>query len=375
MLAAMKRKPLTLEQVLLTASGLVAIGMVAAVSHARYGFLWQNLAIHLAFAAAFVMSAYKDELGLPHLFGKIALLAMLLLSVLAHRLHHDSITLILSVVLMASAPYHLTVRQSWLLFAIANLAHWYMFNTGPQAEDYVVAWLTLVALQGFAISSSLARQRDRTSQQMLARQNNELLAARAVMARQSQSQERLRIAGELHDTLGHRLTALQLQLEALVHESPDALKPRVQGCKALAADLLEDVRSIVREVSRRDNNDLAAALQELASLTPGIAIRVHSTLPTLGAELSQQLVFCFQEAIHNAIRHGGATQIDIRYGENAFEICDNGRGLRSARASPGFGLRNIRSRLAPFGGSATLAATEPAAGCTLTLTLPQAPAT
>ena len=61
------------------------------------------------------------------------------------------------------------------------------------------------------------------------------------------------IAGELHDTIGHGLTALQLQLEALSHDAPDSLRRSVLGCKALAADLLEDLA-----IRRRRGGDAVA---------------------------------------------------------------------------------------------------------------------
>ncbi|MFK7830183.1 MAG: sensor histidine kinase [Congregibacter sp.] len=368
----MKSNSFTMEQSLLCASGLIAIGTVALVSYSDGSNALQNLALQLIFAALFVINNYDKELGLPPVYGQLMLVVMLLLSFMSLLLYQDTLTLILAVVIMASAPYHFTARQSWALFVLANLIYWYLFSSVDQAGAYQLGFLTLVALQGFAISSSQARQRDMASQRILERQNNELLAARAVMARQGQAQERLRIAGELHDTIGHGLTALQLQLEALAYESPAALTPQVQSCKSVAADLLEEVRSIVREVPSRDANDLAGALRELEALTPGIQIHFNADLPPLSVELSQQLIFCFQEAIHNAIRHGGATRVDIDYLNGAFEISDNGLGLRGGRiATPGFGLRNIGNRLAPFGGSALLEPLEVEPGCKLTLKLAQ----
>jgi signal transduction histidine kinase len=368
-LGSMKLTPISLEENLLNASGLLAISLVALVS-CRYHDLWLNLIIHSAFAAAFIVVSYDEELGLGSEHSWLAVLAMFALTIAALAANQDTMTLILSVVLMASAPYHLTARQSWLLMAVANLSYWLVFEMTWQSGDYRIAGLTLLALQGFAITSSLARKREMETQQVLARQNNELLAARAVMARQTQADERLRIAGDLHDTIGHRLTALRLQLEALSHESPQPLKPQVAKCQGLAAELLEDIRSIVRRMSEERRDDLADAVRRLEELTPGVEIAVTSSLPQLTLELTQQLVFCFQEAIHNAIRHGGATRVEIAYQDDAFHIRDNGRGLRGHRASPGFGLRNIDKRLAPFGGSVALSAAADDPGCELTLSLP-----
>ena len=355
---------MSMEESLLNVSGLFAISLVALVT-ALYQALWPSVIIHSAFALAFLLGAYKKQLPLiPHQ-GAVGVMLMFLLSLIALVTFRDTLTLILSVVMMASAPYHLSRRQSWLLLIVANLSYIGVLNDASVLPEYAVAWLTLLALQGFAITSSLARQREVETQETLTRQNSELLAARAVMAQQSQAEERLRIAGDLHDTIGHQLTALQLQLEALAHQAPEVLKPQVASSQALARDLLEDIRSIVRRMSEEKRGDLAGAIRQLDKLAPGIEISVVSSLPELDTALAQQLVFCFQEGIHNAIRHGGATRIEISYGDSGFLIRDNGRGLRG-KAIQGFGLANIGQRLAPFGGQAKLSDVE-GGGCELAL--------
>ncbi len=371
MLSAMARQSMTREQWLLAASGLLAIGLVALVSWRNHG-PWPGAAIHLAFVLAFLAGAFDEETPLVPHQGVGAVLAMAVLCVLALALYPRTIVLILSVVMMASAPYHLSGRNSWLLMIVSNLAYWWVLDAHYGFQNYGIPWLTLLALQGFAVSSSLARQREVETRETLARQNNELLAARAVMAQQSQAEERLRIAGDLHDTIGHRLTALQLQLEALAHQAPEALKPQVADSQALAGDLLEDIRSIVRRMSEEKRGDLAGAIRQLEKLTPGVEISIASPLPELDAALAQQLVFCFQEGIHNAIRHGGATRIEIAFADDSFHIRDNGRGLRGPAVN-GFGLANIGQRLAPFGGRAELNDAD-SGGCELLLSLPGATA-
>lgn len=360
---------MSLEQHLLIASGLMAIGLVALVS-ALNGGLWPGLAVHLAFATAFLMSAYKDRLVLLPEQGAIGVVTMAPLSALALMAYQDTIVLILSVVLMASAPYHLSRQQCWLLMLAINLSYGGILSAAFTPSEYGVGWLTLIALQSFAVTTSLARQREKMTQETLARQNNELLAARAVMAQQSQAEERLRIAGDLHDTIGHRLTALQLQLEILSHEAPSHLADQVTSIQGLARDLLEDIRSIVRKMSEEKRGDLASAIGQLEELTPGVEVSITSELPKPDTALAQQLVFCFQEGISNAIRHGGATKIEISYDDEGFSIRDNGRGLNGP-VSPGFGLANIGQRLAPFGGKAHLEGHEER-GCELLLAVPGA---
>ncbi len=360
-------RPLTWEQGLLNVSGLLAIGL-GALASGLHNDLWPGLAVYLAFTLCFIVGAFEGVLRLHPLQGVAAVLCMAVLSVLALLMFRNTLVLILSVVLMASAPYHLSGRQSWLLMAVVNLMYWLALQEAAGFKDFGLSWLSLVALQGFAITSSLARQREIETREILARQHSELLAARALMAQQTQAEERLRIAGDLHDTIGHRLTALQLQLEALAHQAPEDLRDQVITSQGLASDLLEDIRAIVRRMSEEKRGNLADAIRQLGKLTPGVEISITSPLPELDTGLAQQLVFCFQEAIHNAIRHGQASRIDIRYEDEGFTVLDNGRGLRG-RTLNGFGLNNIGQRLAPFAGTVTLRNGDQG-GCELRLSLP-----
>ena len=353
---------------LLMASGVAAIAVVAWVAWQSSG-RWSLLAVHVLFTALFVAAAVARAQRPGSRSGRLAVWLMLVVNVVAVALFPFQVSLILAVVLAASAPYHLAARHSWFMLAVANVVfaailHWH----GGLAGE-VPGLLSLVALQAFAVSSSLARRSEEQARLALAARNEELQAARAELARQSQAEERLRIAGALHDTLGHRLTALQLQLEVLTQEAPAALRAQVTTCKQLARDLLEEVRAIVRRMPGDEQSDLRAVLDDLARTTPGVELRVVATLPEVAPALAQQLSFCFREAVHNAVRHGGADRIEIRYAADGFVIDDNGSGLHGAVPVSGFGLRNMDQRLAPFGGRARLQAGPEGRGCRLRLGL------
>lgn len=364
------QRALNWEELLLTASGMLAIAVVGWIAWVNTE-SWPLLLLHLLFTALFATSSLEIPTNAPDWYGTAAVLAMLALSVLILGLFPYQVSLILAVVVAASAPYHLSRAHSWLLVAAGNVVYGMIFVAKGLSAEAIPGLASLVALQGFAISSSLARRSDERSREALAIQNAELQAAREVIARQTQAEERLRIAGALHDTIGHRLTALQLQLEVLAHEAPPALQDQVATCKTVAADLLEEVRAIVRRMPATAVTDLREALAELADQTPGVTVEVCDALPPRSAALAEQLVLCCREAVHNAVRHGHADRIEVRWRGGRYEIDDNGRGLGGVAPEPGFGLRNMNARLAPFGGRAVLAEHPERQGCRLSLWLPE----
>lgn len=194
----------------------------------------------------------------------------------------------------------------------------------------------------------------------------------AAHAEQSRLEERLRIAQELHDALGHHLTAMALNLEVAAHQTTGAAQENVRTAQSLARLVLSDVREIVT-ASNAQPIDLASALTSLASEIP--SPRVHLQLParlaTIDAERAHFIIRCAQEIITNAMRHAEAQNLwlDLRWNGGALEIRarDDGRGMREIH--DGRGLSGMRRRLADLGGSLRISTSE-GRGFELTAELP-----
>lgn len=341
------------ESHLLTASGVLAIWLVAAVVGLEYGFGLQLL-IYLAYTAVFVSIANGERLGLGSRLEVLGILVLLLLSVWTWFLTPAEIVLILTIVMIAEAPYVLTRRQCWILMLVTNSAFWIIFTFYWNAQNVFLSWISMFALQAFALTSSLARVNEAQMKQQFFEQNAELVEARSALAEKSQMEERLRIAGDLHDSIGHQLTALRLQLEALAQLAPTELKPKVAVSQKLSLDLLENIRSIVKRMSSDEPKDLALLIRQIDGDTPGVKVSLVGAVPLIESHLLQQLIPSIKEGLSNAIRHSSATEINIAFEHDSLTIRDNGKGL-TAGSEHGFGLKNIKQRLAPFGGDIKLA--------------------
>lgn len=354
------------ESHLLTASGVLAIGLVAVVIGLEFGFGLHTL-IFIAFTGVFVTSANGERLGIGSRLETLGILVLFVLSVWIWFLTPADIVLILTIVMIAEAPYVLSRKQCWLLLLVTNVAFLAVFIFYWNAQNIFLSWISMFALQAFALTSSLARVKEAQMKQQFFEQNAELVEARSALAEKSQMEERLRIAGDLHDSIGHQLTALRLQLEALAQLAPAELKPKVAVSQKLSLDLLENIRSIVKRMSTDEPKDLALLIQQIDDDTPGVKVSLTSAVPIIAPDLLQQLVSCIKEGLSNSIRHSGATVINISFAESSLTIQDNGRGLAPG-SEFGFGLNNIKQRLAPFGGGVKLDNSE-SGGCSLTINL------
>ncbi len=192
-------------------------------------------------------------------------------------------------------------------------------------------------------------------------------ALRSLATRQQdiREDERSRIAREIHDSLGQALTALKLQLVAAqdvaATETP-ALSARLAETALMVDDLVKSVRRIATELRPPilDQLGLPAAVEWLAQdFARRTGIRCQTSIhPTDGAitnELATALFRIVQEALTNALRHAGATRVDIELGVKSgcvmVEINDDGTGITEVGMGPGsLGILGMRERAAALGG-------------------------
>ena len=208
--------------------------------------------------------------------------------------------------------------------------------------------------QMFAAMTTGLMLREAAARVEFARTNAELLATRALLAESSRAGERLRIARDLHDTLGHHLTALSLQLDVSARLADGKAAEHVRQAHAITRLLLADVRSVVGEMRGSGQTDFARAIRTLAEVatTPAIHLDMPEPLRIDDHSQAQSLLRCVQEIITNASRHADARNLWIRIEPSADGIAlharDDGRGADAVRI--GNGLKGMRERFAEHAG-------------------------
>src|SRR5258707_14419436 len=128
---------------------------------------------------------------------------------------------------------------------------------------------TYVGFQVLALCSCFLAASEASARSGLARANSELRATGELLANTSRLAERERISRELHDTLGHHLTALSLNLEAASHLAQENTLVQIQRAQSVTKLLLSDVRGVVSTLRSDDPIGLAQALRALVAGGPG----------------------------------------------------------------------------------------------------------
>jgi signal transduction histidine kinase len=262
---------------------------------------------------------------------------------------------VLLVVTAATCAYELSRRATvavvigqTVLIAIVTL------RTELVPLDAAVSVAVFASFQLFAVMVIWTQQREAAARERLAAAHTELRATTALLGASSRAAERLRIARDLHDVLGHELTALILELEAASHAGPGAESLHVGRARDIARDLLDSVRGAVDEL-RSEPPALQQALTGLITGLPRplIDLSVDDDLDVDDAT-SLALIRCVQEIITNTVRHAEATRLRIVVssdGTGGVRLSAQDDGHGSARLHPGNGLHGIRERIEEVGGA------------------------
>jgi signal transduction histidine kinase len=250
---------------------------------------------------------------------------------------------------------------------------------------YIVAALALFAIQTALIAGLLIQRtrRQRAERRLRESQNalidtharNRDLAARLLRAQEA---ERSRIARELHDDICQRMLLLTIELESVARSHDD------DRAAAAALTVARDVSSSLRELSHQLHptrlrviglvNALESLCRELSHAGAAI-VYTHDGVPSaLPADVMLCLFRVAQEALQNALKYSGATQLTVHIGAKSdgltLAIFDNGVGFDVNEAwGKGVGLGSMSERLQAIGGSLELTS-RPGAGTNLVATVP-----
>jgi two-component system, NarL family, sensor histidine kinase DesK len=187
--------------------------------------------------------------------------------------------------------------------------------------------------------------------QALIRRTWELRAAQQEVSRLAADRERMRIARDLHDLLGHSLTAAAVKAQLagrLIGRDDERAAAEIGDVERLTRQVLSDVRAAVagyREVSLAV--ELATAREVLGAA--GISADLPGAVDEVPAALRELFGWAVREGVTNAVRHSGATRLRITVTPVSVEITDDGRGV-PANAPSGSGLTGLAERAAAVGG-------------------------
>ncbi len=246
-----------------------------------------------------------------------------------------------------------------------------------------IAWVIPVDLVGYSllIIAAIIAKTQIIQSDVLKKLMQELKEKSAETEQMAILMERNRIAGEMHDTVGHTLTTALVEIEAckmLIEANPKNAYEKLQLARSQMKKALDEVRSAVRKIKTDENSiDFAFSIAKLIQETEKHAmVIIKSDIRKVEGIIRIQekvLYGIVQEAITNSIKHGRCSEIELSLMEEAGVInlrcTDNGIG--TDQVNLGFGLSAMKEKVEGLGGILSMLS-RLNCGFTLTVKMPLA---
>jgi signal transduction histidine kinase len=294
--------------------------------------------------------------------------------------------------------YFITISMTYLSLSFLQASGLALLCLGSLFVSYVIVENVGDALAmllpyggGFAFFAAVSlaliqQQKDRQRAEQLLGELEEAHEQLQATARQIEAlavaEERNRLAREIHDSLGHYLTAMTMQLQAagkLVAKQPERAAETIAKAEEMARESLAEVRRSVAALrtSPVDTAALGDAIDELVQNLhdDGIAttLTVKGKTQSMPIQAKTALYRAAQEGLTNVRKHAKASAVEVKLTyepeQVTLTIADNGMGQRGEE-STGFGLLGLRERVLLLGGTME-AGDNPDGGFRLHITIPR----
>lgn len=285
------------------------------------------------------------------LHGERLLLLQTLSLLLLLFLFPNGIVIFLAIMLFAQLTEYVRTPLCFLFASLLPVGYFWQLP----AEDawfHVILFCLLNYFAMYVFKRMIAERKAKDDYAQLLR---ELNATQQLLSSTIKREERIRIARDLHDLLGHHLTALSLQLEVAVQLNDSATGAPVKKARAIAENLMQHVRDAVSTMRSDNQLDITAALSSLVANIEHVNVQL-SIAPDLklsNTRLAELILRLTQEAITNILKHSKGTQCSVQLlkqqGQHVLTIRDNGP-LRSAWVA-GNGLKGMAERVHAMDGS------------------------
>lgn len=266
--------------------------------------------------------------------------------------------------ILAEAVFCLSRLKSLVVIGVQLIsAAWILMESALAASQLVWCGLYYVLLAIAMLHYQSVRKRETDAR----KKNDILLDEYRKMKRQlltdeelARQDERMLIGHEIHDSVGHKLTALLMQIEAFRLTSAEKDKEKIKQLKELAEQSLEETRRAVKSFKQRELGGLQGVIRLIRKLEMESFMKINFSVKhgafavPLTGEQSFAIYRAVQEALTNIMKHSSTKEAQVMFdspGGSIFRFEVINRTTSNPFFQEGYGLKAMRERLEKVGGS------------------------
>ena len=289
---------------------------------------WTSLALQLLLGGGILLAIGAErKIALRHL----GLLLQALSAIALNFTMDESFLTIYTIVLAGQLPNFLKLRPAMLCIGLIMGSYYCVWQFYWHSSGALLETLLWGTFHLFSLFLNHGLNREQQQKEQAIAINQELKGTQSLLQEAAKQDERLRIARDLHDLLGHQLTALSIQLDVLRRSCPPPQQKQAESSYTLAQELLQSIRGTVSDLRDNHSLDISQVLTALAEGLPGIEV---------------------QEACTNTLKHAGASrlQISARASNDTLEAWVRDNGKCAQNPVPGNGFAGMAERMAAING-------------------------
>jgi len=346
----------------------------------------------------FISTESSKRISMPY---RIAGTVLLFATVIAiYFVIPFSFVAIFMVIFSAIMPHLMSINRAFLLSPLWSLPLYLVYRFYWDDNNALLNSFLFWTFNLFALVMVNSSIKEREARLAAEEANRQLIATQSLLNEAVKQGERVRIARNIHDLLGHHLTALTINLQvasrksALLDTSKNTaaelsaghtatiteikskaehahsqanspsqeLTSTIDQCHQLAKLLLSDVREAVSDIRDKSQIDLAASINSIINKLPSLEVdlMLDENIQISDIQVADTILKCIQESITNTLKHAQGKQVSIALkrqssanndGQLTLDIINDGRMPKQIR--PGNGLLGMQERIAALKGEIT----------------------
>lgn len=315
----------------------------------------------ISYIAGFVFIHTKHNILVGFILSGLSLIVLMIQ-------FNNGLILILAIIFVSDLAEHVPLKRAILLGIAIPFSYFPLILD----EGALVNACLFSAFNLFAIYIIHRLKNEKKAREKASHLVRELKATQQLLTATSKRDERLKIARDLHDAMGHHLTALSLQLEIAKQVAGPQGQDNISRAQNITRMLLSDVREAVSELRHEKPLEVVDAIKQLVSdiETIDIHLTIADKFTTHDARVAEATFRSVQEGITNILKHSNANTAEIQLlrtiDKVQLAIKDNGKNNHVIE--PGHGLMGMKERIKKLDGEFNIIMND--SGCLLQITLP-----